>query len=287
MLIFILLIVVVCIYLVKRIYTPIRPISFSCVKLGVACMTKNPNSFETWIDYHRKIGICHFFIKVENTPGFTLLGNDITLTKGNGVQTYRFWDRQNEHVNNSIKVAKQLGITHLLHIDDDELLYCPKSIDNFYKVLSESTLHSCLRLKNYESVAPHSKVVNPFKECKYFNTNTANFTAYANGKSIACLKHEGVRAKGAHLFSGNIKNINEKDAVVLHYESMVYSKWKEKFENYLINGNKSQCDNGKIPFKFYCQSMDTVLDPQKGLETWSNYKLYKNNKTYKYIDLNL
>tara|TARA_A100001015_G_C15017854_1_gene726395 strand:- start:449 stop:841 length:393 start_codon:yes stop_codon:yes gene_type:complete len=129
--------------------------------------------------------------------------------------------------------------------------------------------------------------MNPFMECKYFKTNETDFTAYANGKSIACLKHDGVKSRGAHLFSGSNKKINEEDAVILHYESMVYSKWKEKFENYLINGNKSQCDTGEIPFKFYCQSIDTVLDPKKGLETWSNYKLYNKNKKYKYIDLNL
>ena len=33
-------------------------------RLAIACMTKNPIAFDTWLKHHRDLGICHFFLRI-------------------------------------------------------------------------------------------------------------------------------------------------------------------------------------------------------------------------------
>ena len=39
------------------------------VQLAVACMTKQPLAFRTWLEYYRtELRVCRFYIRVEDTP---------------------------------------------------------------------------------------------------------------------------------------------------------------------------------------------------------------------------
>ena len=108
------------------------------IRLAVACMTKRPASFITWLRYHREVlGVAHFFSRLEDSEALarylerTAPWNSVcTLTQAQ--QTVREWKaqsvRQVEHVRQSITRARALEMTHLLHIDDDELLYLPSGM---------------------------------------------------------------------------------------------------------------------------------------------------------------
>lgn len=254
-------------------------------RVGIVCMTKRPIAFDTWIEYHRTLGIRHFFIRIEDTPDLLKEhGDDVTVTRSDGDQTYMLqMNRQNDHVNDSISKCSDLDITHLLHIDDDELLYCSRGFGNFCNQLIMNNMYACLHLRNYEALASHKDVQDPFKECTHFKTDSKTFTAYANGKSIACLKHD-VKANGPHYFCGSVKDLTTDDAVILHYESMTFERWREKFTNYLNNGNKELCNIGKIPFKFYCNSMD-VVNSANADAYWEEHKVYDTKKDAQMINV--
>ena len=100
-------------------------------RLALACTTKRPTNFLTWLHYHTEIaGVEHFFLRIEETPALEILlafppwDEMCTVSPARG-STVRDWkeqsDRQNAHVAQSITQARRCGYTHLLHIDDDEL----------------------------------------------------------------------------------------------------------------------------------------------------------------------
>ena len=44
------------------------------VSLGIATMTKQPSELPTWLHYHhQRLGVCRFFIHVEDTPQLATL----------------------------------------------------------------------------------------------------------------------------------------------------------------------------------------------------------------------
>lgn len=246
------------------------------VRLGVVCMTKDPLAFQTWLRHHQDVGVCHYFLCIEDTPSlFPLVqsaewSSSVTTTYATGVQSYfSQMSRQERHVNRSIVAARQRGITHLAHIDDDELLYCPSGQSALHDYLATGS-GACLHLRNIEAVYSHSDCVNPFRSTQWFCVRPTDFTAYTNGKSIGVLARASVRARGPHFFTGSVSEIPTHVAVVVHYESSCLHKWQRKFAAYAAD-SPTACSDGEIPFRFYCDSMDAVSRSDRAA-TWARWK---------------
>ncbi len=103
------------------------------VRIAIACMTKRPANFESWLSYHREVvGVERFYLRVEDTPWLERAFREPPwrdcVRATFAASTVRDWtkqtQRQTSHVSSSIREAAKDGMTHLLHIDDDEILFC-------------------------------------------------------------------------------------------------------------------------------------------------------------------
>lgn len=240
------------------------------VKIGVVCMTKHPVAFDTWLRHHREhLGAVKFFVCVDDTPH---LANrlehetDCVVTRSSGDQAYfKQMDRQGVHVNNSIVRAVEMDVTHLLHIDDDELLYCPYGVEQL-KAFVATAKGQWLQLRNIEAVYTRSECDDPFVSTRLFCVRPSMFTAYANGKGMAVLAHRPL-SHGPHAFQGESTAVPSHLAVVLHYESACVERWRQKYANY-AKDTPDACRRGDIPFKFYCDSIEAAGND----EVWHRYK---------------
>lgn len=231
------------------------------VRLCVATMTKAPLAFGTWLSYYReRLGVEHFFVRAEDSPEVgravsRLAWTDarVTLSDSTGSPAYfSQMERQAAHVDGSMAAARALGMTHLLHVDDDELLYCPAGLEAFHDALRQGRTN--IRVQNIEAVYKKSECGDPFRSVRTFCTRPASFTAYANGKAIAALSDPDVVSQGPHSFSGPSSNMPPYAAVVLHYESSCVRRWRAKFRAY-ASDTPDACREGRIPFPFYCESI--------------------------------
>ena len=251
------------------------------VRIAIVSMTKNPLAFRTWLLHHREIGVEHFFLRVEDTPKLkTMLTKKpwsqcTTVTYAQGEQSYfTQMDRQDKHVNLSTKHAREMGYTHLMHIDDDELIYCAAGPDAFRQYLG-STKADCIKMKNIEAVYDRSECDNPFKTT-LFCTRPSMYTAYVNGKSIGALRCPTLKMNGPHDFTGNVDHIPSFVAVVAHYESSCIERWRKKFLAY-ATGSPRACKMGKIPFSFYCESMRSASGEISN-QIWEKWKTAARHK---------
>ena len=79
------------------------------VRLGVVCMTKQPLDFFAWLRHHRRTGVEHFFVRVEDTPELARAlqrppyDRFVTCEVGSGEREYyRQVDRQQDFVRRAI-----------------------------------------------------------------------------------------------------------------------------------------------------------------------------------------
>lgn len=244
-------------------YKPPR-LKQSKVRLGIICMTKQPIAFSSWLAHHRHdMNVEHFFICVEDTPFLTQWlettapwSECVSVWNSTGTQAYfSQMDRQSAHVRQSIVEARQRGLTHVLHIDDDELLFCPSGRNLFHNHLMNMNADT-VTLRNIEAVYEKEDCKNPFKTATTFSVHPTEFSAYVNGKSIGCLAHSNLEPDGPHLFNGRRKIIPSYIAVIAHYESSCIAKWRIKFDAYAKDTPKA-CERNEIPFRFYCDSIES------------------------------
>lgn len=243
------------------------------VRLAIASMVKRPMAFETWLRHHlHTIGAAHIFVRAEDSKDelhAVLAGESrVTVDFADAEQQHYFsqMDRQMAFVSLAIERARGVGCTHLLHIDDDELLHCPSGVDAFYAYLA-SMKHDCITIRNIEAVYDESSCTDPFAGTTTFVTRPPNYTAYANGKSIANLsRSKDIQPLGPHLFTGSNRTIPTSKCVVLHFESSCFERYRAKFKNYRTS-TPHACASGSIPFPFYCQSID-----DSSFETWRRWK---------------
>ena len=113
-------------------------------RIAIVCMTKRPTALSTWLSYHRLVcGIDRFYLRVEDTPELAVfLGSApwdacVEAEYSSGVRDYFLQvDRQNQHINSVLPRARAAGFAYLLHIDDDELLYCAGNMSGLHAALS-------------------------------------------------------------------------------------------------------------------------------------------------------
>lgn len=264
------------------------------VVLGIVLCTKEPVGFRAWLSHHWEVGVRHFYVRSEDTDASITEGDvsagpwrdGVRLEHATGATSYfALMERQTAHVNRSVRVASEDGVTHLLHIDDDELLWCPNGTRSFLSHLHANSVGhdaggSCVHLQNIEASYDDSECRNPFAAATGFVLSPADFTSYANGKSIGVVS-ESLRAHGPHYFTGRVVELPAHVGVVVHYESACFARWKTKFGGYVSNGESSACQHAtggsgsqarRIPFRFYCASMQAVSDDAIALRTWKSWK---------------
>ena len=240
------------------------------VRLGVACMTKQPVSFERWLQYHSEaLKVERFWLRIEDTPELeTLLGSLAWKDKCSvsyHTKTTRSWvgqtERQADHVKVAIADARRRGLTHLLHIDDDELLYLPGGLRAFQRELGRAPSGYCnLHALTLEALVPRDEdallclegedsATCPFARCRAFRHRRSTFSAYgssavAAGKSFGALSCPSLMPVSPHHFSASLFNSAANGhcagtlilpchlAVVLHFESCCFARWRLKFTDY-------------------------------------------------------
>jgi hypothetical protein len=231
-------------------------------------MTMQPEHFSFWLHHHLNVvGVNYILLRVENTilqiPNEfvkkVVLCEQVHVQDANIDSIIRQQDRQKEFVNRCLSdYCQGLGIRFLLHIDDDELLLVGKHVESFQTLLEQSFRRreiQYLRIQNYEAVLrftpQHQEYF--FQTSWFKNANHEECRSYKNGKSIAYVGR-GSLCNGCHTFTGTWLKLAEEDAIIAHYDSITFDKWKSKF-NHLKNMTKIP----KSIFPFYQQSIELFL----------------------------
>jgi len=260
---------------ILRTQPPPAGMGASSVALGIVTMTKKPFDLPTWLEYHHeKVGVRRFYIKVEDTPELAVLFAtppwDTLVVPVFDDHTQRDYfaqmDRQASHIAAMLPRARADGLTHLLHIDDDELLYCAHGTHVLYEELAAapSSRPDC-HLCNIEALLPHDACASPFREATVFRHFPTRYVSYTNGKSIGRLEEPTLRAHGPHHFrndsaAGGSQStitfpIGPEIACVLHYESATYAKWHQKYLELAARHGADPDVYARVPFAFYRASM--------------------------------
>ena len=244
-------------------------------------MTKQPADLLTWLLYHREYcGVEKFFLRVEDTPELaTLLESArwcdcVVATFSHGHRDYfQQMDRQDAHIKSSLPKARAAGLDYLLHIDDDELLYCASGLDTLHDTLARAPpgaadLHVC----NIEAVLPRAEVARPFEEITTFRHRPADFCAYGNGKAFGRLSAPELRPAGPHHFARGFGAAGSRGAgthelppsvaVVLHYESSSLGAWRRKYADLARRHSTGSMSTSTVaaraPSGYYAKSMEAM-----------------------------
>ena len=166
----------------------------TAVRIGLVSMTKKPQHFETWLEYHRHaLSIERFYIRVEDTPELSELLSTppwdvlVTATFTERTERWRYGqhERQDAHVASAIPLARKAGLTHLLHIDDDELVYTPRGLDTLrFEMALADPARVDLHMANIEALLPAPDCENPFLEARAFRHFPDEYGSHFHGKSF-------------------------------------------------------------------------------------------------------
>ena len=244
-------------------------------RFGIVSTMRDPLNIHAWLEHNRNLGVRRFFITVDRSPWlvvYLLSQRDVSVRHcEHDIVGYEFWNIQSQHVNAFLDDMSEYHISHVLHIDDDELIHV-NARDDFVRLMTSDPSVLCWCLQNLEALAENENVTSPFSECRLFCTNKTQFAAYANGKSIGYVER-GARCAGAHRFSGKEMWVPPNTAVVLHFDSIVLRRFRKKMEKYRRENGREQCRTKRIPFKFYCDAINASTP--NVLKVWHNYKRYE------------
>ena len=247
---------------------------------------ESPKQITLWMAYHRALGVSFFYLFVDgqaNTPesiallrkqpGVTVIPNDAKLQEKHAAS--RIWKdswltaffnkpcnhelfvRQSLNMEYGIELAKEAKADWILHVDTDELIYPAGTRDYSLAQLLASVPSDVTNFvfPNYESLAEHPDVEDPFIEVTLFKRgythvqseayygnyarvargNPNYFTTYGNGKSAARIL-PGLRPNGAHRWHNYITSPKEwtsDQAAVLHY---TYNRFAD------LKSRRDRCD---------------------------------------------
>ena len=165
------------------------------IRLAIACMTKRPVAMGTWLLHHRHhLGVERFYLRVEETVSLAELFArpqwsgavratfcDGACVRDNGTaQT----ERQMAHLSVAIADARATGLTHILHVDDDELIYAPNGVAALLEALSNLPAHVCsAHALTMEALVPSDQCINPFAEGGVFRHRPSEYASYGNDHS--------------------------------------------------------------------------------------------------------
>ena len=250
---------------------------------AIATVTRQPHKFGRWLEYYRRLGAVHVFLAVENTPEvieYCLAHTDFVTVSATDMERNPYdsiIDRQVAHVNKALIACDELGIGWLFHVDDDELLHFvepwesivrqvwPSPVDDPSFRLADAKIHThsfarltlvsqipatadCLVIANVEAIPDHEG--SDFTTISRFCMDDDLFLCYVNGKSAG--RVGAAEACGCHRFTGEEWGVPHESAMVLHFESCPYSRWRDKFMHYASLQRKMST----IPFDFYVDSIN-------------------------------
>lgn len=244
--------------------------------VAIATLARKPVDFPIWLEYHRKIGVQRFYIRLEDTPGmedYLAAQKDVDLEvstsdkSGNNYET--LMHRQAEYVNKAMRKAKDEGMHWVFHIDSDEMIHGQLNLldglDAKYK---------CVRMQNAEAVFTENEYT-CFSAVKFIKCGgDAPCRSYTNGKGGGRVV-DGVELAGPHhfAFNGQMEGENVYEAPfeklhVLHFDACSLGGWIEKFAHLSKNAQNN------VPFAYYKESMDAAVKA---------YEVYKKH-TMKALD---
>ena len=272
------------------------------VRIGLVAMVRAPEgvdeatsdsfaaSLQTFLRHHTALGVERFFLHLEDSAALhAQLGADtrVELTSASGTARDYFGqvDRQAAAVDAAVARARSAGLTHLLHIDCDELLYCSRGPGALRAALAAAPAAAAdLHLHNLEALPPSaSSRPDLFRGVTAFRHEPRRFCAYTNGKSFGRLASPGLRMAGPHRFRADAADAGATTATmdeggsqqqhqlpapvacVLHFESTTYALWQDKFASLATRHLSSSGDNGgqgdgrqqpRLPFAYYRESME-------------------------------
>lgn len=266
------------------------------VRIGVvSCMKapKNVNealaaiyskSILTWVHHHASLGVERIFLHLEDSPALAEVlrasrwANMLDLSEVGVTRTHYFElvDRQNAAVTAIIPRARAAGLTHLLHIDDDELLYPSLGSATLRSALAHAPAAAAdLHLTNIEAMPPSTtNRADIFRGVTAFRHEPRRYCAYTNGKSFANLSVADVRPKGPHRFTAGsagaatVSNeitheIKPHIACVLHFESSMFALWHAKFcalaLRHMADDGAPERVKKQTPFAFYRESLTAAV----------------------------
>jgi hypothetical protein len=268
------------------------------MKLGIITLQRQPPDPLSWIRYHVEVGIKSFYMWLEDSdalkPQLEAYAAKLTREGKGPVHMHAelasafnrsaednysdLQSRQQAFINRMIAQARQDKVDWVFHVDDDELLH-PRSSSTWPEVLKKVDA-SCdsVHMKNWEGYSPEQPSGSWItdKNVQYMPGDCAHFfAAYANGKSASRTK-EGQQAWGPHHFTGGKEcELDEKEGVVLHHDSLAMSPDDVPPKAYIEkNRLRITSDMSRIPFPFTHKSVDAVKndDMQALGSVWHEYR---------------
>jgi hypothetical protein len=253
--------------------------------VGIMSLVRDPRNIETWLDIHRQLGIKHFYISVEDSPGtFDYLDKLPFVTakksKVNGGvdEWWNLMGRQGDWDELAIWAARNdlHGVKWLVSMDADEILWGNLSV-------IENLPEKVRTFKLYNEEARYDKVPTLADNCfeaTYFvkcwgqaDPLNKKCNSYSNGKSGGRVAAD-VHPWGPHYMrSDGIKPGNSpwlEGIRIRHYDSCSFSKWKSKFWH-LAGRKKHKKDPGMI---WYHESMEAIRS-NNIVNMYKTYKKYK------------
>ncbi len=255
----------------------------SSVRIAVATMAHSPLNLGEWLEHHSRLGVFRFYLRLEHVrppavlarrPWKLVVDVEIAPPLDAHLRHYEVQqERQLAFVRKVIPRARAANATHLLHIDDDELLVCPHG-----PALLRGALHLAgarepsVVLQTLEALYP-ADTATSFAHVRAFQHSKERFSSYASGKSLGVLALPGLVPTSVHRFAGGggpgaragrrgarwaaaaASGDNRgwfmppPVAVVLHFESPSLSAWLRKFEEMARSGSRGP------PFPFYSASL--------------------------------
>ena len=221
----------------------------------------------TFLDYHFSLGISHAFLFFERPddsaipiaktyrnvtvfePGQTL--NDLRSKQVlfKSLQPHLGHEliaRQMLNLETAIDCANQMDLDWLIHIDDDELLFAPGGLPEFFGALGDDV--GQVTFLNHEAVPETWVIDNYFIEVTLFKVNPAFealrlakeagipvplFNGYSNGKSAVRIEGD-VLPLGPHSFLVSKRHptsiVAGPEAAIYHYINCGFARFVRKYE---------------------------------------------------------
>jgi len=228
------------------------------------------------------MGVNHVFVDVEDTPDFQQIWDSLPESYHQRVTVWKadlsesakdsrpsddystLQSRQGKTMNRAKDMCKQMGISWLIHIDDDELLYAPLHRSVGEILASMPSGFDQARMPNAEALFASSNVSSSecFTKTSMANLNIYKMASYVNGKVALRVTDDKYipRPHGWRTETGDleISTIHLDGQTfgsplwVVHFESCPFNHWQDKFWEL---GNTSPKKVTDIPFKFYRESI--------------------------------
>lgn len=277
--------------------TPQASPSRGGVSIAIVSMMKRPLDLLGWLEHHARLGVRRFYLRIEDTPELRELLDTppwIDVVEASfACDARRDYlaqvERQNAHVASAIHRARISGtVTHLLHIDDDELLFCAGGRESLLSELASAPMQARdLHLQNLEALATLddaddtdtdgskgsavAPALSPFRTGGewLFRHDQRDFAAYVNGKAIGRIDAPGLRPTGPHGFErdggGPRHEIPPWRGCILHFESITLASWRRKFGDLAISHANDATALGCMP-GYYRESVRALSELREALE---------------------